>query len=234
MKKISKAQRTINTKKIKFNSYIILIFLLFSISFVLATNNADIFDDEITIKVYNTSKQDYEGTSLTSFNIEFISQKQPQYNNQIFTFSVNLSSQNIGYESESFGYIIPFITDTPENISFYQKWLDCEVYSGKLDTGYTRCVLDLDEYKGENATTNKEALDACNLQTQQKDLEITSKTTEILDLEEKEKNTENSKWFFGIAGILLGVLGLLIYQVKIGKTNVKERSDNEFNKNNAG
>ena len=231
MKKISKAQRTINTKKIKFNSCIILIFLLFSISFALANT---IESTTITVKIYDNTievtNSDYDG------------------NNQIKTFSIiefdeNNSEINSDGIVKNYTFSFPFIFIKNESVgmdvvSQYVLCLNekttCLEDKASYNTAWTKCVVDLGEYEGENATTNKEALDACNLQTQQKDLEITSKTTEILDLEEKEKNTENSKWFFGIAGALLGVFGLLIYQGKIGKGNVKERSDNEFNKNQAG
>jgi len=220
---------------IKFS--IVLMLLLFTVPLVLASE-ADIFGDKLTIKIYNTSKQDYTGENLTSFKIEFISQEKPSFNNKDFTFSVNLASQNISYKSEAFDYIIPFIIDIPENISFYEKWMDCEVYSAKLDTGYTICNSNLvecrEEYEGENATSYKEDLNECTLTIKEKDLDITSKNKEIEDLKEEAEETKNAKYFWGAGGVVLGILGLLFYRGELGKGSVKDKSQGEFNPSQAG
>ncbi len=218
MKKFSKIQKIVSPNKIKFNFCIVLIFLLFSISFVLA----DIAPTKtsITVKIYENT-------------IEFISEY-GELNNWTETFNIIEyfnnseipSNGSVKEYSKTFDFV--FIKeDTIENIDFYEEWKSCEIYSAKLDTGYSICVVDLAEYEGENSTTNKEELDTCNLRNQEKDLLIGNKDTQILDLEEEEKDTENVKFFWGIGGALLMLFGCLFYFGKIGKGFVKDKSVEE-------
>ena len=96
--------------------------------------------------------------------------------------------------------------------------------------------MDLAEYEGENATTNKEELDSCILINQQKDIEIDGKQTAIGKLEEEAKSTENAPYIWGAICGILGIVGALVYsgKIKIGKGMVKDKSEDEFNKNQAG
>ncbi len=232
MKKISKAQRTINTKKIKFNSCIILIFLLFSISFALADT---IEDTKITVKIYNISKVPKNNTVFTSgiqIKVEVINNEY-YGNNQNFTFTI--FNNTVVNENRNFNLI--FIKNESVGMDVVSQYVACLNDKSKCleekasyNTAWTACVLDLDEYEGENATTNKEELDSCNLRIQEKDIEIGGKDNTIKDLEDEKKDTENLKWIYAIIAIIIGVVGCLIYCGKIGKGAVKDKSMNEFSK----
>ena len=106
----------------------------------------------------------------------------------------------------------------------------CSEEKASFNTAWTKCVLDLGEYEGENSTNCKNDLDASNLKIQQKDIDIEGKDTAIKNLEEEKKDTENLKWIYAIIAIIIGVVGCLIYCGKIGKGAVKDKSMNEFSK----
>ena len=231
MKKFSKTQEIVSPKKIKFNYCIIIIFLLFSISFVLADT---IGETTITVRIYNNTikitNSDYSGNDQTrTFNI--------------VEFNVNGSEINSNGTVKDYTFSFPFIFIKNESVgmdvvSQYVACLGdkttCLEEKASFNTAWTKCVLDLNEYEGENSTTNKEALDACNLQIQEKDIEIGGKQDKILDLEEEEKETENAKYIWGAIIGIICIIGTLFYCGKIGKGGVKDKSDSEFNKNQAG
>lgn len=233
MKKFSKIQKIFSSKKIKFNYYIILIFLLFSMPFVLATSTFDYEEPTITIKIYNTSIMPNLTSDIT-IKIEVIN-KQFNKNIQNITFSIF----NGTAISKDTNIEFLFLTsDTAENIDFAIDYYACVAEKASINTGFTTCAKErdvcLEEYEGENATTNKEALDACNLRTQQKDVEIQGQLTTIGNLEEEEESTGNVKYIWGIVSGIIGVMGALLYCGKIGKGSVKEKSDSEFNKSQQG
>lgn len=214
-------------------SLIVSIFLVFllTLSFISSTTDASIFDDQLKIKIYNTSKQDYTGENLTNFKIEFTSQEDPKWNNKTFNFPLNLT-KGLFYESVLFPYRV-IITDTTENFDFWEELKDCEVDKGKLDISYTKCNLALEECKNQNLTNCSISLMNCNFNIKEKDLTISSKDEEINKLETEKESTKNNKFIgFGI-GCLLGVLGALAYHGKIG-TKAQDKSTTEFNRNQAG
>ena len=110
----------------------------------------------------------------------------------------------------------------------------CLEEKASYSTAWTKCLLDLEEYEGENSTTNKEKLDDCTLINQQKDIEMQGKLTTIENLEDEKKDTENLKWIYAVVAVILGVIGTLVYCGKIGKGMVKDKSIDEQNPNIAG
>ncbi len=225
MKYLIKLNKEINLMKYS----VILMLLLLSMPLIFADLTPA--KTSITIKIYNNT-------------IEFISEY-GELNNWTGTFNIVeyfnnseiTSNGSVKGYSKTFDFI--FIKeDTIENIDFFSEWKDCEVEKGKVDTGYSTCAVTRDEclstYEGENATTNKEELDACNLRNQQKDIEIQGQQTTIGNLEEEEESTKNLKWIYAVVAAILGIVGCLVYCGKIGKGMVKDKSEDEFNKRQSG
>ena len=231
MKKFSKIQKIVSPNKIKFNFCIVLIFLLFSISFVLASD-FDYEEPTITIKISNTSVIPNLSSSIT-INVEVIN-KQFDKSIQNITFTI-INGTKIKKDTDIEFFFITNGSQVDYNIvTCLTEKSDCLIDKASFNTAWTKCVLDLNEYEGENSTTNKEALDVCTLRNQEKDLLIGNKDTQILDLEEEKKDTENVRFFWGIGGALLMLFGCLFYFGKIGKGFVKDKSESEFNKGQAG
>ncbi len=245
MKKFSKIQKIISSKKIKFNGFIILIFLLLSISFALADTEPTsfgikIYDDtiEITSDKYTLLSKDLCPDKKCSkpFNITAILANGSEIGIDKLFFTL-LNGSEVGVErlavkENTFDFYLVFTApnDTAKNIDFAEDYYICVADKASYNTAWTACVLDLDEYEGENATTNKEELDSCNLRIQEKDIEIGGKDNTIKDLEDEKKDTENLKWIYAIIATIIGVVGCLIYCGKIGKGAVKDKSMDEFSK----
>jgi len=231
MKKIS-----IIPKKIKFNYYIILIFLLFSISFILADGET-IGNSTVTIKI-DITEIDENGEStiiVKAVNDEYgINQEQSK------TFVINSSNSTLLKKDFDFTFlIIESQSSVPYNLILcLEDKGNCEIDKAKINSGYTTCVVAkdkcLNEYEGENATICEDELDVCNLNIQQKDIEISGKQTTIQNLEEETEDTENSKWLYAIIALVIGFVVCLFYTGKIGKGAVKDKSMDEFNKSQVG
>ena len=246
MKKFSKIQEIVSPKKIKFNYCIILTFLLFSISFVLADTEQTHFE----IKIYE------DIIKITSEDILISESEVSKDHTKIFDLVAiltngsevgigNLSFNGVGVaklevKEKIFDFVLIFTQNTtlPIDTNYLEKYYICVTDKASINSGYTTCAIArdkcLEEYEGENATTNKEALDACNLRTQQKDIEIQGQLTTIGNLEEEEESTGNVKYIWGIVSGIIGIIGALLYCGKIGKGSVKEKSDSEFNKSQQG
>ncbi len=219
--------------KFKNSVGLVLICLLFVMPFALA-GESYIVDDELIIKIYNTSKQNYEGISLTSFKIEFISQEDPYNNNKTFSFSVNLSSQDISYESILFDYRVIVANMTVENIDFKEDWQQCTTEKSGYERAWQLCQNNLIKYEGENATICNEELDNCKLTIREKDLDIESKNKEITELGDEKETTKNSKYLWGAIGVVLGILGVLVYRGELGGDKARDKSEGEWNKRQTG
>ncbi len=208
---------------------IILMFLLLSLPLILADT---IEDTTITIKIYNNT--------IEIINSEYSG------NNQAQTFEIInktnssvISKDLVKYKEFSFSLI--FIRNESVSLDTVEKYTICLIDKSKcseekasFNTAWTRCVLDLGEYEGENSTTVKEELDDCTLKIKEKDIEIGGKQTTIENLEEEKKNTENQRLIYGIIGGVIVLVGCLFYFGKIGKGSAKDKSMDEFNRNQAG
>lgn len=233
MKKFSIVPEILNFQKAKYN--VILIFLLLSMPLILATDNVNITDDTLTIKISNTTIYNSTTHEIT-LKIEFIS-KRDDYNNEEFILYIANLSKGVNKAFPQFPYRV-ITSDTAENIDFAEDYFKCAEEKAKIDSGFSTCAKErdkcLNEYEGENATNYKKEADACNLDIQRKDIEIGGKDSTIEDLEKKEKDTENLKWIYAIVGAIIAVVGCLVYFGKIGKGSVKDKSMDEFNRNQAG
>lgn len=230
-----------NTLNKKAMISLISIFFLLSMPLILAENR----HDTLTIKILGIEYKDLDGDSINdilTIQIDFNS-SEDDFNDQIFIFDMNTT----GIFTEEF-LDIPYVvyTDsTPINMDYAQKYDECkdqksscEIEKGKLDVGYTKCNVNLGEcqkkYEGENATKCDDELNICNLQIKERDLDLNAKNTEITNFKTEKENTKNSKYFWGIGGIIIGVLCLLFKEGKIGAGNPQDKSVGEFNKNQAG
>ncbi|GAG87165.1 unnamed protein product, partial [marine sediment metagenome] len=195
----------------------------------------------ITINIYPITTIPNWSTISTDgiiFRVEVINENIDSINNQNFTFTI-LPNTTFSV-NENFAFLfIPNIT--AENWNFAEKWLECKDNldaegdkSRDFERGWQNCQNDLVEYEGENATSCKEELGVCLLNVQSKDIEITGKEDKITNLEGEKETTKNSKWFYGVIGIALGIGGLLVYQGKLGKGSAKDKSETEFNKGQQG
>lgn len=219
-------------------SVVMLGFIFFLLVMPLIT--ADIVEDTLRIKIYDRTTND---SMVRNIKIEFISSKYI-IDNKNFTFQINtkgIAISNFSNFSSSinkvfgpFNYLV--VTEAGEifNIDYKTQYDTCIVEKGKFDMGWNNCRIDLEKYTGANATVCKDRLDTCNLTLKQKDIDISAKDEKITSLQTESEGTKNSKWIYGIGGVILGILGLLFYQGKLGRGVPRERSMSEFNKGQAG
>lgn len=208
---------------------VILMLLLLSMPLILGDT---IGDTTIIIKIYNNT-------------IEVINNEYPG-NNQIKTFEILnntntsvISNHLVKYKEFSFSLI--FIQNKSVGIDVVSQYVvclgdktTCLEEKASYNTAWTRCLLDLEEYEGENSTSYKEELSDCTLINQQKDIEIQGQQKTIGNLEEEEKSTKNAPYIWGAICGIIGIIGALVYCGKIGKGMVKDKSEDEFNKRQSG
>lgn len=192
-------------------------------------------DTTIKVSVYNSTKI-YTNGSLTTIKVE-INNSLTSYNHQIFSFNVNFIREGINLYDDFNFLFIKNETVSEDLVTKYTTCLSqkstCELTKSQFNTAWDQCEKKLTEATGENSTACKLQVDSCNLQIKEKDLEITSKDQEIEKLTNDQTNTKNSKWFWAIGGVILGILGLLFKQGKLTGTP-KDRSEEEFNRMQAG
>lgn len=195
---------------------------------VIPLMSADSKEDTLTIKMYNTSKLTNNSMNI---KIEFISSTY-KFDNNNFTFTVNLKngtvfSSSITKTFPSFDYWVQTTAGEILNIDYKVQYDQCIFDKGQLNKGWDEC-------RALNATGCKKDLDVCTLDLKQKDIDISTKDDKITTLQTENDGTKNSKWLFGVGGIILGIVILLFYEGKIGKGNPREKSMGEFNKGQTG
>ena len=210
--------------------YLIFVLLLFSLPLVIAVT---IENTKIDINVYNKTI-DNETTRI------IIEIKNDIYtaNNRNFTFTIkNYTGENL---NEHFSFDFLFIKNESLDSNIVDKYIiclneksTCEIEKGKFDISWNKCVLDLNEYESENATTSTEGLNKCNLLIKEKDLELNTKNEKITNLENEKDDTSNVKWIYGLIAFGVGYLGRMFYKGEIGE-KAKEKSMGEFHKGGAG
>jgi len=219
--------------KFKNSIGLILMCLLFIMPLVMA--ESENFDDLLKIKIYSISDvPNFTGEGIISieFNVEFISKEDP-FNNYTFPFTLYENKSLSILEGNIFYRVLAEGT-TIENIDYKKDFDKCIDEKGSLNRGYTTCNTNLAKYEGINASNYKTDLDACTLTKKEKDLEITSKNEEIEGLKEDMEETKNQRLFWGIGGIIIGIIGLLFYRGEIGKAKAKDKSEGEFNPRQSG
>lgn len=206
---------------------LILVFLLLLIPFAMAELN----DDVLKIKVYNSTKIDRTGGSLSTIKIEFVS-TEFKGNNQNFTFTFNASKM----EKTGIGFTSPDINFLVEgeivNTDYLNEYIKCNSDLSRTDQGYTSCTVRLANYEGKNATACKEELQTCNLNLKEKDLDAQAQEDKITGLQDEKNNTQNSKWIYALIGAVVGAFGFNLYKQRGGPA--RERSMGEFNREQAG
>ena len=177
--------------------YIILVFLLLSMPLVLADNR----HDTLSIKIYNRTVMgdDYEMTIGVDFN-----SSKDEFNDITYTFVVNLKnettfSDTLAQTFSDIPYIVYF-EDTAENIDFAKEYYECLAEKIGFERGWQQCQNELTDYKGENTTLCKEDLDECSLSLKEKGLDLGAKNEKILNLEDENEDTKNSKYIWGVIG----------------------------------
>lgn len=209
---------------------LVLIFLLVAFPMVSAIiNSAD-----ITVEVKNVTKNINGNVTL---NVKISS---PDYSPSAAN-SLNITI--VANKPTSSSKVIPFLfsgTPTTSNLDYYTLWNEtdtqltkCKIQRGQFETAYNKCLSDISVYTGANATVCKTKLETCSLDLKSKDLDLAAKDDQIATVKREGDATKNSKWMYGAGGIILGILGLLFYQGKLGG-NAKERSMGEFNPSQAG
>lgn len=214
-------------KKLLVGIFLMVIILPFVLSDSIGNTN-------IEVSVYNTTPI-YINGNLTTFKVE-INNSLTAYNHHVFSFTINLSEgMNI---NEDFDFL--FIKNETVGEDIVDKYTTClsqkatcELTKSQFNTAWDNCIKELNEKTGENSTECQNQIASYNLKIQEKDLAINSKDQEITRLQEEQTNNKNSKWFWAIGGLILGVLGLLFKQGKLGGS-AKDRSEGEFNRVQAG
>ncbi len=209
---------------------IILVFLLLGMSLVLATEGSMV-DDTLTIEIHSISgvpNFTRDNIIFIEFNVTFISEEDP-FNNYDFIFRL-YENKSLSYSEGNILYRVT-TTDTAENIDFAEDWRICNREKEGFERGWQQCQNELTEYKGKNTTICKEDLDECSLNLKEKDLDLGAKDDKILNLEEEEKETKNSKYIWGVIGLLLGAGALYLYERRGGSP--KEKAMGEFQKSQA-
>ena len=155
------------------------------------------------------------------------------------TFDITLTKNNLVDNSK----LIPFLftgTPTTSNLDYFQLWnqtdfqlTTCKIQRGQFETAYNKCLQDISVFTGANATICKNKLETCTLDLKTKDLDLTAKDDKIVAVQEESDSERNSRWVYGFGGVIIGILGLLFYQGKIGG-GPRERSRGEFNPGQAG
>lgn len=189
-------------------------------------------EDTLKISVYKIS----ETTNTTTYRIYFNSTEFPVANSKRFEFTINnKTSESIGtkiYDSGNFYFVAE---GEAEIFNFTKELLDCRQSLGQQTQGWHNCNQELEKFKSENVTQCKTDLDECNLLVKEKDLTISSKDSEISRLNTEIEENKNSKWIFGFIGLIAGAGGFYLYnKSKKGGGPAKDKSINEWNKNNAG
>jgi len=205
--------------------------LLFVMPLVLAEN----IHDTLTIKVIGGEYRDLNGDSINdtlTIQVDF-SSSEDDFNDKTWTFDI-LTNITGNFTNLDFPYIVYTKNATVENIDYKDDYDTCVAAKSKIDGGWQLCQNDLVKYEGENATSYKEDLDECTFTIKDKDSDITSKNKEIEDLKEEAEDTKNAKYFWGVGGAILGILGLLFYRGELGKSQAKDKSQGEFNPTQAG
>lgn len=210
--------------------YLIFIFLLLGIPLVMAVT---IENTQIDINVYNKSINENETKIIIEIKNDIYTT-----NNKNFTFIIkNYTGENL---NEHFSFDFLFIKNESLDSDIVDKYViclneksKCEIEKGKFDISWNRCVLDLNKYQSENATLSKDELNTCNLLIKEKDLELTSKDTEITNLKNEKDDTSNVKWFYGLIALGVGYFGRMLYKGEIGE-KAKDKSTGEFYKGGAG
>ncbi len=215
--------------KIQMKINLILILLLLSSPLILA-NTID--DAKITINIYNISKIPKNNTIMNysiNMSVEIINK---EYSNNNLNFTFTIFNNSIVSESKEFDFI--FIKeDHVESLNLTKTYLDCEKRYTEQFYGWNKCRNDLDDLKEENSTACNEKLNTCNLQLTQKNSDLKNKNTEITTLTTEKEGTKNTKWFYGIIGVVLGIVGLLFKEGRLGQ-GPKDKAMDEFNKSQAG
>ena len=198
----------------KYLVFTILILSILSMNFVLAST---IEDTTIQIKMYNTT-------------LEF---KNSQYSGNDKTEIINMTNGTINLQEFSFPII--FIRNESVDSSLVDKYAECIELKGKCDgernqfnMGWNNCLKDLNDYKLNNNESIKEKFNSCNLEKQSLQINLDAQVKKYSDYEELQKDKGNSKYIYGVVGFILGIVGTLFYQGKIGNQN-KDKSHEEFN-----
>lgn len=209
---------------------LILILLIIVIKPIMADNEN--FDDELEINIVSIDyKNTSEGDSIMTLNISIISHED-SFNNKNFIFDIFTDSYNeskeFSFTTDKFPYRVGFVNVTNPDTSKFEQ---CLVDKGSLNRGYDICAKDLDECK--NHSNYKTDYETCILNVKENELDMQSKNNKIESLNKEKTDTKNVKWFWAIGGAILGFVGLLLKQGKIGM-NPKDASEHEFNRNQAG
>jgi len=201
--------------------FLIMLFFIFTIPMIMAVG---LDEAQLSLKVSNNT-------------IQIIDTQFPNINNRNFSYSV--VNNSVIFTETNFTLIYE-INESATSFDFAEEYSDClgektecEILKRDFDRGWNSCLHDIDELTGENGTDYKDELANCNLKIREKDLDLNSKQAEIKDLKDEEAGSQNSKWFWGIGGVIIGGVAILFKEGKIGG-KVKERAVEEFNPQQAG
>ena len=176
-----------------------------------------------------------EDTEIT-FRVDFNTSENPVINDETFVdFTLNISGlEGLIWTSPDITYVLES-NITPERLDLLEEWKDCLVQKGQYNLAWTKCGIERDEclekYEGKNATTYKEDLNECGLSLKEKGLDLDAKNDKILNLEDEKEGTKNSKYIWGVVGLLLGAGALYLYERRGGSP--KEKAMGEFQKSQA-
>lgn len=108
-----------------------------------------------------------------------------------------------------------------------KNYEDCISLKAQFSTGLDACVKERDkrEDMSENYTQCTTGLQICNS-------EKTTALNEKSKIEQNTKDNENQRWFYGIIGIIVGIVGMGFYTGKIGGAKAN-RPEEYFNQSQA-
>lgn len=190
------------------------IFLLFSISFVLADT---IQDTSIHVRAYNNT-------------LEFTN---PDYSVNNRNVSLNITNNNINLQE--FDFPILFIRNESVDISTVKQLTDCLVAKGTCDTeksqfnmGWSICKSDLDTCNLNNNQSIKDQLTQCNTDKTIMQTNLDDKIKKVDELEKEVASNGNSKFLWAAGGGGIVFIFMMFIFGKWGNQN-KDKSPEEMN-----
>jgi hypothetical protein len=171
---------------------------------------------------------------LCLFILPIISARQ-QIENTTFTIDIynntlEIKSSEYSGNNKNFSLIINNITNadnstylaiTKQSILYNFLFVRNITVEMDLVDQYSSCLIDMKE----NISYMNNNITACLLNGQIKDNQISQLNTQITNLTEKAKETDNLKYLFGICGIAIGALGMAFYRGDIKKKGFREKKD---------
>lgn len=219
----------------KCSVFLLVCFLLICLTLTTNFVSADVDAAKLILKIHDSI---IEGTSVGKYSV---------INDKNFPFIILNSSGDLCVDckvnSTSFDWGIVFETsgnvsvgvDLPGLLNESQtKLVSCTERATYEQQQKSNCENKYSDLLKQNLSDYKTQYDLCKVDLRGKDTEISSRNDKISSLETEKKDTANKKYFWFAGGIVVGALGWMWHKGELGKGGVKDKSEDEFNRRQAG